>query len=520
MVADANIFAQFLRPPTSAAEYADKFAASEAAQQQNALNRLAMGEKMRAMEDQNRLRQLYQQNPSITSDQLKQAGFRDEALKMDSAALERRKTETEIGYKAAQTSKEQVEAQAKAADSAYQKLTRHRQEAYSVRSPQEAVSWIDRAIADGVPGFSQDMREQAIAKLSEFRDLNEWKAAVNDAAIPAIERYKQAAEDARAALKMAMPDYTVLDSSTGVVRVDKKTGLAQPVTYAPTAPAPVSPSVPNPVPATPRIQAPAPAQSGSDRYISPETQRARDTDRLAILIQELQKATNPEDRAALEREIRRAGGTPAAANAITSPAAPTAPVQVQKPQTLTQPFEVTGQDGKPVLVRQDAKGNITPVEGYTPRTPPAKDIPASVTQKIIENKQSMSNIDSAIAAVQANPGAFGVMNAIPGVERIRQGDQKGVDARAQVANIGSLVLHDRSGVSVSASEFPRLAPFIPSSSDSAAAIVTKLKKMKAIAESELGLYAQAYGPENGYKPSTPTNHAPASSNGWTVTEVK
>ena len=130
---------------------------------------------------------------------------------------------------------------------------------------------------------------------------------------------------------------------------------------------------------------------------------------------------------------------------------------------------------------------------------PAKDVPPAVAGKIIESKQSLSNIDKAIQAVKSNPDAFGLLNALPGVERMRQGDQKGVEARAQVANIGSLTLHDRSGAAVSASEFPRLAPFIPSSSDNAEAIVTKLSQMKRIAEEELGLYSERYGPGTGYK---------------------
>lgn len=35
---------------------------------------------------------------------------------------------------------------------------------------------------------------------------------------------------------------------------------------------------------------------------------------------------------------------------------------------MSKPFEVTGPDGTPVLVRQDKRGNITPVQGYGPKT--------------------------------------------------------------------------------------------------------------------------------------------------------
>lgn len=52
------------------------------------------------------------------------------------------------------------------------------------------------------------------------------------------------------------------------------------------------------------------------------TQAARDTDRVAILRSELAKATNPADRAALERELARAGAAPVAT--MGAPAAPAA----------------------------------------------------------------------------------------------------------------------------------------------------------------------------------------------------
>lgn len=36
-------------------------------------------------------------------------------------------------------------------------------------------------------------------------------------------------------------------------------------------------------------------------------------------------------------------------------------------QSFSKPFEVTGPDGKPILVRQDKSGNVTPVEGFGPK---------------------------------------------------------------------------------------------------------------------------------------------------------
>jgi hypothetical protein len=139
-----------------------------------------------------------------------------------------------------------------------------------------------------------------------------------------------------------------------------------------------------------------------------------------------------------------------------------------------------------------------------------KPIPPQVNAKIIEGKQGLSNIDDAIAALESDPGAVGFTNAIPGAQTVKQlwATPQDISTRAQVANIGSLVLHDRSGAAVSASEFPRLAPFIPSPSDSKQTAVTKLRRMKAIAENELGLFAGTYNEDNGYR-SSPVLAAPA-----------
>ena len=234
-MANINVFSQFLKEPPSAMDYADRFAARDASRQQNALNQLVIGEKVRGIEDQNRLRQLYMQNPSITSDQLRQAGFRDEANKADATALEKRKTESEIGYKAAQTSKEQVETQAKAADAAYEKIGRHAQNIASVRTPEDIVAYVDRGIADGVPGFTPEMREQAIAKFQQLGSVEAWKKAATENSIPVVERFKQAAEDARAKLQadtqMALQGNVLQDTPEGPVVINKTSSTARPVMY-------------------------------------------------------------------------------------------------------------------------------------------------------------------------------------------------------------------------------------------------------------------------------------------------
>lgn len=148
-------------------------------------------------------------------------------------------------------------------------------------------------------------------------------------------------------------------------------------------------------------------------------------------------------------------------------------------------------------------GEAKPVtSGGVPVQKPGKEIPANVNKSIIENQQNLSKIDRAMAAIKANPGAVGPLNMIPGAEAVRQyTNPEGIEARAGVGDIGSLILHDRSGAAVTASEFPRLKPFIPTASDSPEAAQTKLARFKQIYEEEAGLLAQTYSKEQGYKES-------------------
>lgn len=65
--------------------------------------------------------------------------------------------------------------------------------------------------------------------------------------------------------------------------------------------------------------------------------------------------------------------------------------------TVGKPFEVTGPDGKPVLVQQDKQGNITPVSGYTPKTSAIKPMPGTAMKMQDEDLQAI--------------GTFGGLNA-------------------------------------------------------------------------------------------------------------
>lgn len=110
----------------------------------------------------------------------------------------------------------------------------------------------------------------------------------------------------------------------------------------------------------------------------------------------------------------------------------------------------------------------------------------ALRMKAIENRTRMRVIDDAITKIGANPSATGLQRGIPILGDIvnQRADPSGIDTRAAIADVGSLVIHDRSGAAVTAAEWPRLQPFIPKINDTHEAVIRKLQRMKQIIESE------------------------------------
>jgi hypothetical protein len=116
-----------------------------------------------------------------------------------------------------------------------------------------------------------------------------------------------------------------------------------------------------------------------------------------------------------------------------------------------------------------------------------------------------------VAELKAKPDSVGGVGStaaamIPGVGNLqnRWGDPEGTKLRALIADIGSLKIHDRSGAAVTASEFPRLRPFIPTISDDAKTVETKLQNFRAVYEQTLRDTTGYYNADNGFKPHGPT----------------
>jgi len=138
-----------------------------------------------------------------------------------------------------------------------------------------------------------------------------------------------------------------------------------------------------------------------------------------------------------------------------------------------------------------------------------KPIPANINTAISTNDQTLKSIDEAIRLIKANPDAVGWKGYAPN-KILNETNPEGVDARAAISNIGSLKLHERTGAAVTASEFPRLAPFIPLATDDAATVVKKLTQMRNIAQGEQQNLTETYTREQGYRPSPILKSKPAS----------
>jgi hypothetical protein len=127
-----------------------------------------------------------------------------------------------------------------------------------------------------------------------------------------------------------------------------------------------------------------------------------------------------------------------------------------------------------------------------------KSIPEPINSAVLQNHQSLNKLDDALDLLEANKDAIGLKGNL-GQTVLNKLDPKGIDTRAAIADIGSIVLHDRSGAAVTAAESPRLLPFIPTPSDTYEAAKSKLTRMRKYAAEEQDALKATYGKEQGYK---------------------
>jgi hypothetical protein len=143
--------------------------------------------------------------------------------------------------------------------------------------------------------------------------------------------------------------------------------------------------------------------------------------------------------------------------------------------------------------RSQAFGQKAPTHAANARSTVA------MQKAVAANQTQLSIIDDALSELGQHPSAVGLTRYL-GDAINQRADSAGVGTRASIANIGSMIVHDRSGAAVTVSEYPRLAPFVPKVTDSPHAIRDKLAKLKSAIQTETSaLQSQSGGA------GTPTN---------------
>ena len=138
--------------------------------------------------------------------------------------------------------------------------------------------------------------------------------------------------------------------------------------------------------------------------------------------------------------------------------------------------------------RQTPDGNLQPIPGGpADQQATVKPMPANAAKSMMENKVNLRRAEQALSLAQGSDlpsgakgdkEATGIKGYLPN-QLLNRIDPDGVETRAAIADLGSLVIHERSGAAVTAAEFPRLAPFIPTEKDDAVTVQKKLRQFVA-----------------------------------------
>ncbi len=184
--------------------------------------------------------------------------------------------------------------------------------------------------------------------------------------------------------------------------------------------------------------------------------------------------------------------------------------QAQAIELALAKMEAKAGNRAPSGYRETADGNLEAIPGG-PADPSVKEasgkpMPASAAKSYLENLANLRRAKQTLELAQGKelPGgikgdaaATGLKGLIPN-QVLNRIDPAGVETRAAIADLGSMVIHDRSGAAVTAAEFPRLAPFIPSPTDDAETVQKKLRQFVSSYEAVIADHAEFYQ-EQGYK---------------------
>ena len=235
-----------------------------------------------------------------------------------------------------------------------------------------------------------------------------------------------------------------------------------------------------------------------------------DVEKYNLYVKQTQDAgKKPLDFFSYETELKKASRPPAAV-------------------TYGSPVAATDANGNPVFLQTNRTGGAPSViEGFSPPSERLKPIPPSVNTAIIQNQTAGNQLDRAIALVSGvdlpgmtgDKSATGLKGYLPNAI-LNRVDPKGVSARAEIADIGSLKLHDRSGAAVTASESPRLMPFIPLATDDKETVLKKLNRLKLEVANESNAMKDIYSKEQGFKENPILNKPSVAEKITTMQEIQ
>ena len=196
--------------------------------------------------------------------------------------------------------------------------------------------------------------------------------------------------------------------------------------------------------------------------------------------------------------------------------------------TYGSPVAAVGPDGQPVFI-QPGKGGGAPsvIEGFTPPAEKLRPIPPSINTAILENQKAGNQIDRAIAllsgtdlpGMKADKNATGLKGYLP-TGLLNRIDPSGVSARAEIADIGSLKIHDRSGAAVTMSEAPRLMPFVPLATDDRDTVLKKLQRLKLEINENSSAMNEIYSKDQGYRENPILNKPSVNEKITTMQEIQ
>lgn len=166
--------------------------------------------------------------------------------------------------------------------------------------------------------------------------------------------------------------------------------------------------------------------------------------------------------------------------------------------TITKPFEITGEDGKPVLVQQDKQGNIKPVQGYGPKQGASK--PLTDTQaKALQFGSRMQSAEDTLAELSGKgvttsiPGSRGGYGVGTAINALQPADRQRLDqAKRDFINA---VLRRESGAAISPTEFDSAEKqYFPQPGETDPSILSQKKKNRELATR--GILAEVPDSEN------------------------